>query len=220
MGASVSLHSVGRVWWSWRNSKLPWVVQKPCEEACCRASCLRGRLAAPAWEISSPPALIQCLNVNKAGLVIQFSGRCTHLSHCPAPGPRGEPPQAFRDTLLSKPHSKTLMSFPLAPYPIASEVGLANQNKTGNFLTAWLEFRTISFISSPWQEGYHSQAKNNRPIIKDSPSCISLGGLQCLIGLLSVSLLLSCFLIPSFMETLTLRPSLPPHSLGNHKILK
>lgn len=49
-------------------------------KASCRVSCIWGRLAALAWERPLPPALITHLNVNKACLVIQLSGRCMHLS--------------------------------------------------------------------------------------------------------------------------------------------
>ena len=121
-------------------------------------------------------SLITYLNVNEAGLVIQLSGRCTHLSHCRALGPHGEPPLVFRDSPLFKLHSNIattpfsqdllarsssrgcLCHFLCRPRPIASEVGITNQSKTGNSLTAWLEFRTISLISPPLLEGYHSEA--------------------------------------------------------------
>lgn len=108
MSAILSLHSVGRVWWTWWISKLDWDMQKPCEEDCCRVSCIWGRSAALAWERPLPPALITLLNVNKAGLGI--SDRHTCFFYCWARGPHSEPPPVLRDLHLSKQHSYILMT--------------------------------------------------------------------------------------------------------------
>lgn len=85
-------------------------------EACCGGSYIWGRSAALAWEWAWPPALIIRLNVNKAGLVIQLSSRCTCLFHCQAPGPRGELPQIFRDSHRYKQHSNIAVTHP-PPFP-------------------------------------------------------------------------------------------------------
>lgn len=152
-------------------------MQKPCGEACCGGSYIWGRSAALAWERAWPPALIIRLNVNKAGLVIQLSSRCTCLFHCQAPGPHGEPPQVFRDSHRSKQPSNIAVTTPSISWdplarpflrgclyhflwrqcPIPSKVSIANWTNTGYSMTAWLEFRTVSLIPSPLLKWHDSE---------------------------------------------------------------
>lgn len=52
---------------------------------------------------------------------------------------------------------------------IPSEVSIANQNKIGYSLTAWLKFRTISPIAPPPTRMVWFRRSNNNLIIKNSP---------------------------------------------------
>lgn len=64
-----------------------------------------------------PSALITHLNVNKAGLVIQLSNRCTFLFNCQIPGPHDEPPHIFGDSHLSEQYSNIVMT-PFSQNPL------------------------------------------------------------------------------------------------------
>lgn len=157
MGARLSLHSVGRVWWSWWISKLHWVEQKPCGEACCRASWIWGRSAARP-ERPLLPAQITHLNVNKAGLVIQLSDRCTCLFHCQVPGRHDEPPHVFGDSHISKQYSNIMM-IPFSQDPLARP-SFRECYVTSTGGTAWsllrLALPTKIRLVTPWLPGLNS----------------------------------------------------------------
>lgn len=106
-------------------------------------------------------SLITNLNVNEAGLVIQLSGRCAHLSHRECLGLMvGHLWSSETHLYLS--HTAIL---PRPPFPriywqdhlrgdayVISSAGPAPLLLPGNSLTAWLEFRTISLIPPPLLE--------------------------------------------------------------------